>query len=366
MKITVARQELLDKLSNIQNIVEKRNTMPILSHFLLEIKKEGSYILATDLETAIKEPINLSAEKDGRLCMPARKLFEIVKEIEGDVVIDYDEAQWVRVKAGKSSFRLACLSPDEFPAWPPLEDSDEIQISTQDIVEMIDKTIYSAGESDTRFTLNGLLFHIQPEFNTFTVVGTDGHRMAVMTKTLTSGVTGEKKVIVPRKAASELRKFIQAEGTISILIGKNHILFKINGIEFLARLIEGTYPNYVQVIPVNNQKRVVAVREDFVKALRRVYIMSRDRSNAVRVDFSAGSMTLTSTNPDLGEATDEFAVEYGGEALTTGFNARYLLDVLNAMPSEKVAFELQDPLSPTVLKKENSEDYKCVVMPMRI
>ena len=160
MKLTVTRQELLDKLSNIQNIVEKRNTMPILSHFLLDAKKEGSFITATDIETALREPIELAVAEEGRLCIPARKLFEIAKEIDGDLTIETEDSEWIRVSAGKSSFRLACLPPDEFPSWPEMEDAKEIGLEPASLAKMIEKTIYAAGESDTRYTLNGLLFHI--------------------------------------------------------------------------------------------------------------------------------------------------------------------------------------------------------------
>ena len=365
MKLRAGKQELLEKLSDIQNIVEKRNTMPILSHFLLDASGGGAFIMATDLETAIKEPIDVSPEKEGRLSIPARKLFEIIREVEGDVVIESSDSQWIKVKAGASSFRLACLPADDFPAWPSMEKADEITMPAAELADMIEKTLFSAGESDTRYTLNGLLFHITPDSGSFTVVGTDGHRLSIITKPVSAGAGEEKKIILPRKAAAELRKLLDKSESVSMLIGKNHVLFKAGQIEFLARLIEGTYPNYSQVIPTNDKKLAID-REAFVRALRRVSIMSRDRSNAVKVDISKGLLTLASSNPDLGEASDEIAIGYEGETLTIGFNARYLLDALNAIPTEKVIFEVHDQLSPTMLRKEDSEDYKCVVMPMRI
>jgi DNA polymerase-3 subunit beta len=362
MKLTVTRQELLDKLGNIQNIVEKRNTMPILSHFLLDAKKAGSTITATDIETALREPISLEVSKDGRLCIPARKLFEIVKEVDGDITVETEDSEWIRVSAGKSSFRLACLPPDEFPSWPEMEQARELELEPASLSTMIEKTIYAAGESDTRYTLNGILFHLTD--GKIILVGTDGHRMAVIESEAPSGA--ESKVIVPRKTVSELRKFLEAEGKVKIVIGKNNILFKIGDIEFLARLIEGTYPDYMQVIPKANEKKLKADRAAFIKALRRVSIMSRERSNAVKLELSSGTMTLSSSNPDIGEASDTVPIEYSGEELAIGFNARYLLDVLSAMAGESVLFELQDPLSPTLLREEGNEAYRCVAMPMRI
>ncbi|MBI4824016.1 MAG: DNA polymerase III subunit beta [Nitrospirae bacterium] len=364
MKLTVPKQELLEKLSDIQNVVEKRNTMPILSHFLLEAKKtKGSYIMATDLETAIKEPIALSVEKEGRLSIPARKLFEIVREVDGDISIESEDGNWIRVKAGTSNFRLACLPPEDFPEWPKMESGEELQIEAKMLSEMIEKTIYAAGESDTRYTLNGILFHIHE--GTFTAVGTDGHRMAVLSKE-TTPVKEEKNAIVPRKAAGELRKFLDKDGAVSVTIGKNHVLFKVGEITFLARLIEGTYPNYTKVVPTENEKKLLIDKEAVIKALRRVAIMSRERSSAVKADISKGMLTLTTSNPDLGEASDEVNIDYKGEDLTIGFNARYLLDALSAISTDKAVFELHDQLSPTLLKEEGSEAYKCVVMPMRL
>jgi DNA polymerase-3 subunit beta len=364
MKLKVSKQELQDRLSNIQNIVEKKSTMPILSHFLLDVRKDGCFITATDIETAMREPMEAASEQEGRLCIPARKLFEIVREVEGEITIQSEDAQWIKAGAGKSSFRLACLAPEEFPAWPEMKEAYELEIDSGVLLQMIENTLYSAGESDTRYTLNGLLFNLNQ--NDLTVVGTDGHRLACITRQMPKAVEEERKVIVPRKTASELRKFLGAEGTVSVVIGANHILFRIGDIEFLARLIEGTYPNYQQVIPEGNDKEVKANREALVKALRRVSVISRERSNAVKVDIAPSLMSLSSSNPDLGEASDEVAVEYSGEALSVGFNARYMLDVFAAMSSENVVLELKDQLSPTLLKQEDDDSYKCVIMPMRI
>lgn len=366
MKLKVKKQELQEKLANIQNIVEKRNTMPMLSNFLLDAQKSGSSIIATDLETAIKEPIEMEVETEGKLCIPARKLFEIVKEVDGDISMESEDAQWIRVKAGASNFRLACLPPEEYPVWPALEDPEELKLDSAELAVIIEKTVYAAGESDTRYTLNGLLFHIEPEAGLLTVVGTDGHRMALIKKQMDGLPGGEKKVIIPRKAATEVGKFLEKEGEVTLLLGKNHVLFKIDQVEFLARLIEGTYPNYTQVMPSGNDKILTFKKDELTKALRRVNIMSRDRSNAVKLDVSPGKITLTSSNPELGEASDEVVVAYEGEELSVGFNARYLLDALNSLTTETVTFELQDQLSPTLLKEEGSDEYNCVVMPMRI
>jgi DNA polymerase III subunit beta len=374
MKLSVSKEEMQEKLANIQNIVEKKNTMPILSHFLLTAGKKGSFIIATDIETALREPLDVSVEREGSICIPARKLFEIVREIEGDVSFEIVDDQWLKVKSGASNFRLACLPDTDFPAWPAElggENIDELTIDAPLLLEMIEKTIYSAGESDTRYTLNGLLFHVSPENKSITVVGTDGHRLAIIIKQTDSVSKEEKRIIVPRKAVSELRRFLPSDGgaeggKVKITIGEKHLLFSVGNIQFLTRLIEGSYPSYENVIPKTNEKKIALEKNLFVKVLRRVSIMSKERASAVRFDFEEGKLTVSSSSPDLGEAKEEVVVDYKGDRVSLGFNARYVLDVLGAVSSEKVVLEFQDPLSPVLLKEEGNEEYKCVIMPMRI
>lgn len=375
MKLSVTKNEMQEKLANIQNIIEKKNTMPILSHFLLSAGKKGSYIIATDIETALKEPLEANIEKEGKLCIPARKLFEIVREVDGDMSFESVDEQWLKVKAGASDFKIACLPHTDFPAWPSALGSGEVEEVTIDgsmLLEMIEKTIYSAGESDTRYTLNGLLFHAKPENRSFTVVGTDGHRLALIMRQMESEVKEDKKLIVPRKAVSELRRFLGASDEekekqkVRISIGDKHLLFSVDKIEFLTRLIDGTYPNYENVIPQSNEKKMSIGKDIFIKVLRRASVMSRERASAVRFDLEEEKLTVSSSSPDLGEAKEEVGVDYKGEKVSLGFNARYMLDVLGAMTSDKVVLELQDPLSPVLVKEDGSDEYKCVIMPMRI
>jgi DNA polymerase-3 subunit beta len=367
MKVTVEKEELQRKLSDIQNIVEKKNTMPILSHFLLKADKNGSYITATDLETAFREPIVVTVGEDGSICIPAKKLLEIVREMDGEITLESSEAQWMKARCGKSHFRIACLSPDDFPVWPSLEGAEELEINSKILLEMIDKALYAAGESDTRYVLNGLLFHIKPD-GSLTVVGTDGHRLAMSTKTPGFIVKDEKRFIISRKSVAELRRFLSGDEGVGVRVnmGKNHILFLIEQITFLTRLIEGTYPNYEQVLPVGNEKTLTVDRAVLIKALRRVSIMSKERSNAVKVDLDAQTMTISASNPDLGEAKDELVVEYNGDPMSLAFNARYMLDAFNVMGTEKVVIKLNEVLSPALLMEYGVEDYKCVIMPMRL
>ncbi len=375
MKASVTKGEMQDKLANIQNIVEKKNTRPILSHFLLTAGKKSSSVMATDTDTALREPIDIAVEKEGKICIPARKMFEIVREVDGDLSLEMVDEQWLKVRAGASEFRLACLPHGDFPAWPASlggKDVEEMEFDAPMLLEMIEKTIYAAGESDTRYTLNGLLFHPKPEEKAFTIVGTDGHRLAIMRRQVESKMKEEKKIIVPRKAVSELRRFLTSEPgegeaqQVNLTIGEKHLLFTIGKIQFLTRMIEGSFPNYENVVPLSNERKMSIGRETFARVLRRISVMSRERSGAVRLDIEADKSTFFSSSPDLGEAREEVAVDYKGDAVSLGFNARYILDVLNAMTSDRVILELQDPLSPVLVKEDGSEDYMCVIMPMRI
>lgn len=366
MKIVVTKEEMLAKLSTIQNIVEKKNTMPILSHFLLDAGKQGSWIVATDLDTALREPLNLKVEKEGKICIPARKMFEIVKEVEGELLLETIDDQWLRLKAGASSFRLACLSAKEFPSWPGMDDMQEVTVKSSILVEAIEKTVYASGENDTRYTLNGLLFHFMGG-NKLTVVGTDGHRLALLVREIIGTLKEEHKLIIPRKASTEMRKLLEKRGDdVRISIGQNHVLFTVGEIQFLTRLIEGTYPNYEQVIPANNDKNIIINRDLLARTIRRVAIMSKEQTRGVKVDISENLMKISSSNPDIGEANDEIVIEYSGESLTLGFNARYLLDILEVMDSDKVHLEMQAQLSPVLVRDEKDAEYRCVIMPMRI
>ncbi len=367
MKLKIQKEAIQTALQSIQGIVDKKTTMPILSHCLLKVDITAS-LMATDLDIALKGPLKAEILEKGGLCIPARKLFEIAREVDGDILLEAQENNWIKVTSGKSTFKLMGLPEEDFPALPEVSKSEELTIKAETLKDMIEKTIYATGESDTRYTLNGLLFHFMPRKKNIElkVVGTDGHRLSVISVNLEGKISEEKKLILPKKAALELRKLIEGSTeNVTIYIDRNHIFFSTDDVVLTSRLIEGTYPNYEQVIPKNNEKKVVIEKLAFLKALRRTSIMSRERTNAVRLDLETGKITLISMNPDIGEAREEIVAQYKGEPLTVGYNARYIMDILQAMEGETVSMELQEPLSPTLLLLPDSTAYTCVVMPMR-
>jgi DNA polymerase-3 subunit beta len=367
MKLKIQKDEIQNALQKIQGIVDRKTTMPILSHFLLKVDKEAS-LMATDLDIALRGPLKADISGSGGLCIPARKLFEIAREVEGEIVLEAQENNWIKVTSGKSTFKLMGLPAEDFPALPEVSKSVEFSLPASVLKDMIDKTIYATGESDTRYTLNGLLLHIIPakKKTEIRVVGTDGHRLSIVSFDIDIKLAEEKKLILPKKAAIEMRKLLEdAEGDATVYLGKNHIFFSFDETLLASRLIEGTYPNYEQVIPQNNEKLVSVEKTPFLKALRRTSIMSRERTNAVRIDLEAGRLTLISMNPDIGEAREEISAQYKGDDMTVGYNARYLMDILQAMDGDEVTLELQEPLSPTLLRESGNANYRCVVMPMR-
>ncbi len=368
MKLKVSRDEIQKVLQNIQGIVEKKTTMPILSHFLLKAS-QSSTIIATDLDIAFTRPLKAEVIKKGSLCIPARKLFEIAKEVEDDLLLESQDNNWLKVSSGKSTFKLMGLPEDEYPTLPEVSRSEELNIDSDILKKMIEKTVYATGDSDTRYTLNGLLMHFLPKKKgiELRIIGTDGHRLAYITKDISGQLSEEKKLILPKKAAIELRRLLEdSKGDITIGLDKNHIFFSIEDIVLTSRLIEGTYPNYDQVIPPDNEKKALLDKVAFSKALRRTSIMSRERTNAVRFDLEQGKLTMISINPDVGEAREEIAAQYKGEPVSIGYNVRYLLDAIQTMEGESVGFDVQDPLSPTLVREGDGQSYKCVIMPMRI
>lgn len=366
MILSVTKNELMKGLTDIQGIVERKSTMPILSHFLLDCHKEP-YLYATDLDTAIKiQNLNFTVQKQGAIAIPAKTFSYLVKELEGDIVLEAKENFRLKITAGKVSAEITCLDPAEFPAWPEIEDGNELTLSVKALKDIIEKTAYAASDADTRYVFNGILLHLQKE--ALHAVGTDGHRLALLKiegKDAKIISQDEFKVILPKKAVTELKRLI-SDDTVTIKIGKNHVLFKTPNMEFLTKVIEGTYPNYEQVIPKASTKTLISSKTDLEKALRRVSIISRERSNAIKLDMRDNTLIVSASNPDLGSAEEELSVKYDGEPFTIGFNARYILDTLEVIEKDEIIMQFNDPLGPSALKGVGDENYLSVIMPMRI
>ena len=374
MKIRIARDELLTGLQRVQGVVEKRNTMPALSNILLETKQDGVELVATDLEIGIRGHYKAEVLEPGSVSVSARKLFEILREMpDREIAITTQDNNWVQIHAGKIQFKIVGLPGADFPALPTVEREGRVSISGSGFASLIRKTMFAVGDNDARYILNGLLITLVSNDKKvmMRLVGTDGHRLAVAESELAQDAVSEMpkeiRAIIPRKAAQEMRRLLEEEAGEPLLgFTKNLVTFQRSGVFLTSRVMEGTYPNYQQVIPKDNTKKATVDRAALEAALRRVAVLSRDKTNAVRLTLDAEMLTLYSSNPDLGEATEELPVQYRGESLTTGFNARYFLDALAAMDSEIVHLEMKSALSPCVLKPEGDPGFLCVVMPMKV
>ncbi len=377
MQITIDRNELLRGLQRVQGVVERRNTMPILSHVLISTTKEGITLFATDLEMAVRAGHKAEVHRAGAVTLGARKLYEIVRELpEGVIEIASRENHWVEIRTGKSEFRIVGLPPSEFPALPDLDRVGLLHLDGALLENLIKKTLFAAGENDTRYILNGVLLQLRAIGGQkwgLRLVGTDGHRLAVAEQEFEVGgkvtdALSDATAIIPKKALAEVKKLLEEdEGeTLGFGIDKNQAVFSRGHTLLATRLMDGNYPNYQQVIPKENENRVRVNRSDLAGALRRVSILAREKTHAVKLSLAPQQLVLGSQSPEMGEAREELTVAYDGEDLTAGFNARYLLDVLEVLEGDEATLEIKDPLSPCVVRGPRDASYLCVVMPMRV
>jgi DNA polymerase-3 subunit beta len=330
---------------------------------------DGVVVAATDQEIAIRRECTAAVKRKGTLTAGARKLYEMVREIpEGDVRIRQQDNNWIEVSAGKSRFRLVGLDPREFPAMPeaPADRGTSVQVSGETLNEMIEYTIFAVSGDETRVNLNGI--HLErDEDNRLRLIATDGHRLAMVTRAA-DRVDLSKAVTIPRKAVMELRKVLES--------GADPIEFSVDGgvaharrgrVEMSMRLVEGEFPDYHQVIPAKSDRVVAVDAAALHAALRRVSVVSSERTRGVKLQLDKQRLELSTINPDVGEAAEELEVDYDGEQMSIGFNARYLMDVLDVLPTDKrVEIGLNDEVSPGVIRTVGDADYCYIVMPMRL
>ena len=371
MKLKIKKDEILKGLQRIQGVVDKKNTMPILSNMLLVADGKGIEIIATDLEIGLRGRYAADVEKPGAVTVSAKKMFEIVRELpEEDIQIRVEEGNWVKIVSGHSQFKLVGLPKEEYPNMPDVAEEGMITIDGETLRDMIKKTLYAAGENDARYVLNGLYVHLSQTKGGLNIrmVGTDGHRLSMIDR-IVEAKHKEESVIVPKKAMIEIRRLLEEDSSqegFQIGFSKNHALFKRDGLVMVSKLIDGNYPNYQQVLPTQNTKKVSVSKDIFTHAVKRVSILSKEKTNAVKLQLEKNTLLLSTNNPEVGEANEELSINYTGESISIGFNSRYLMDVLMAMDRETITLELNDSLSPCLVKEEGNDAYKCVVMPMRV
>ena len=372
MKIRVNKKDLMALLSKTQNIVEKRNTMPVLINVLLQVEKNQMTVFATDLEVSLTDNADVSVETPGKIAVNAKNLFDIVRELgEGEIQLETKSNNRLQIKQNKSVFNIVGISPEEYPVFPTYKTNDFIKVNPDVLLEMIERTIYSVSNDETRYHLNGVYFEKNTDGGKtkFRMVATDGHRLSLVERFTADESANiiNSGVIIPKKGLAEVKKIIDSsEGDIEMAIEGSQLIVKSESTILMVRLIEGKYPNYQQLIPQGLKKAATIDRDSLLSSIRRVSLLSNQKSKGVTIALTKDRMEISSNNPELGDAKEEIEVDYSGEDLKIGFNAKYILDILNSFSEDRLSLELDGQLSPGLIRPENDKNYTCVVMPMRI
>ena len=370
MEFTVRKFDLLQELTLIQGVVERKTTIPILANVLVKAEAGELRIAATDLEIGLKSVCVSKTTVPGTVTLPAKRLYEIVRALpDKEIKFKRGEANWVTVTCGTSRFKIAGLPQEDFPALAEPK-SVLAKVPADVFAKLIARTIFAISTEDSRFTLSGALLLLKP--GSITMVATDGHRLAHIEKSETlEEITEEIKVLVPKKAMNELIRMI-SESSDADRIGfsrdDNHLFFDMGKRLLMSRMLTGQFPNYEAVLPRNNDRIVTVNRDEITAAIKRVAILSDERSRTVKMSLSSGSLEMTASHSDLGEAHETLEVDYDREDLQVGFNYQYLLDFLSTADEPDVSFEFKDGESAAQLRTHPPSDYnyRYVVMPMRI
>lgn len=379
MECVIEKDDLLRCLYLVQGVVEKRSSLPILAHVLIECGKETLSLGATDLEIGIRQQCKAAVKKPGAVTSDARKLYEIIRELPPErVAIRSAGNGWVEVSSGKSRFRMASLEPKEFPAIvqptgqsPGQEGKHSpatVSCPGPVLREMIEKTLFAASPDETRLNLSGVYAEAQPQ-KKLRMVASDGHRLSLIEREAAiTDFSSWPKVILPRKGLIEARKILEkTEADIELSIQGSIASLKKDDAELAMRLIEGEFPDYQQVIPKEKAHAITFSREDLLSALRRLLVLTTERSRGVKLQIEQDRMEISVNTPDLGEGVEEIPVTHEADSITVGFNGRYISEVLHVMEEgTKVTLYLKDEVSPGLLQAEEDQDFSYVIMPMRI
>jgi DNA polymerase-3 subunit beta len=374
MKLVIAKAELQKGLGRIQAIVEKRNSMPILANAYLEATQGSGtgrlHIAATDLEVGVRGSHDAEVSAPGSLTVSAKKLFEIVRELPDEPLqLASTPNSYLEIQCPRSRFVLAGTAGDEYPTLPSPSPKAMVRIQAALLSAMIERTMYAASADETRYNLNGVYFEVLRDTGKIRLVATDGHRLAYVDRVIAADLSGlASGVIFPRKGLSELKRLVDEEDADEVELGfeGNNGVARRGEVTLLMRLIEGEFPNYRQVLPKPPRHTLVLEREPLIHALRRVSVLSVERSRSVKLEVQEGRLQISSSNPDLGEGHEELEIDYAGESLCLGFNARYLLDTLGVLQAKEVQLGLHDELSPAQIRPTDDGESLAVVMPMRI
>jgi DNA polymerase-3 subunit beta len=365
MKFSASREAILKPLQAVIGVVERRQTMPILSNVLLTVSDSKLSITGTDLEVELVADAEVEVQTPGEITVPGRKLHDICRALpEGSKVEITLSGDRLSVKAGRSRFTLSTLKAADFPTIDDIAAQHSLEVGQQDLHGLLDKTQFSMAQQDVRYYLNGLL--LETAGTTLRAVATDGHRLALSEIVLNKTVAKEEQVIVPRKGVLELNRLLETEGELKVVIGANHIRVEKEGIRLTSKLIDGRFPDYSRVIPKDPANVLKADRQLLRQALQRTAILSNEKYRGVRLELGENSIVMHANNPEQEEAVETLEVQYSGAAMEIGFNVNYLLDALAAVDAEEVEIRVTDGNSSCLIVAPGTESTKYVVMPMRL
>ena len=367
MKFSIERAALLTALGHVQNVVERRNTIPILSNVLMSADGDALTLVATDLDIEVSEAAKASTSSSGQVTAPAHTLYEIARKLPDGAQVSFDVGTDGRleVAAGRSRFTLPLLPPADFPAMTADGFTHSFAMPASALARLIDKTRFAISTEETRYYLNGIYMHASGD--KLRMVATDGHRLALAETDIPAGAEGLPGVIVPRKTVAELRRLLDSvSGDISLSVSDAKVRFALGDAVLTSKLIDGTFPDYDRVIPKNNDKVLKLDNSVFAKAVDRVATISAEKSRSVKLSLSEDTLNLAVNNPESGMATEDLMVDYGSEALEIGFNAKYLLDVSGQIEGDEMIMHLADPAAPALVKDPADSGALFVLMPLRV
>ncbi len=364
MKFTIEKEKLIEGLQQVQNIIPSRTTLPILQNTLIETTDKGITLSTTDLDVGISCPVEATVETPGQTTLPARRLFTIIRELPAtSVEIEVDGKNVASIRSGQSFFKIMGLPREEFPPFPNLENARELKMDQVLLRDMIRKTAYAISHDETRYVLNGIFLTFKDK--KLCVVATDGRRLALSEAEMEFAKGQETDMILPTKAVNELQRLLGDTGEIVLQVAESRVAFTLNNTYVVTKLTDGNYPNYKQVIPPEAKERVTLERETFLNTLKRVSLLTSDKSSSIKLTFGKDNLTLLAITPDVGEARESLPVKYRGKEFSIAFNPEYLMDPLRNLANDEIHFDFVDELSPGVMRISNAS-FLYVIMPMRL
>jgi DNA polymerase-3 subunit beta len=362
MKCVISREALLSGLQTVQNVVSTRTTLPILGNALVQAADGKLVISTTDLDTGIRASVECDVLKAGATTLPARRLFSIIRELPAaELTLEVDSKQVATITSGNSFFRIMGLPEEDFPPFPKGDGAKIFKLPQGVFRDMLKRTAYAISTDESRYVLNGVLLSFKD--NKLSIVATDGRRLALVEQELEFPKGSEVEAILPTKAVQELSRILRDEEPLTISFGENQVSFDLGTTFLYSKLIEGNYPNYKQVVPAEAKDRIILERELLLNAVRRVALLSSEKSNSVKLIFSKNNLDITANTPEVGEAKESLAITHKGKDFSIAFNPEFLMDPLKNIESDEIFFDFIDELSPGVIKYNRPFLY--VIMPMR-